>query len=431
ADILRARFSREAMSGPITAVHAEVYQSWVNHLMDNYSLRTPPSPMMMMKAPSTSRTSGGNFKLDMPIAGTTWTVGVDMLNNDKDANRYNVSSGSNVLNSVLWPGVSIYQTGLFAQSGLIPLNKDNGFKIGLRYDYVSADASRANVKPAGMAWSPNQLYTAYYGTTAEKKDENNIGGLLRFEHAVSNGVLYAGYARSVRTADATERYIASNSMTPDGRWVGNPDLRPEKHNQFEAGAKLGRGKLAVNGSVFYDQVQDFILRDRFHSTDPTLGNATIYRNVGAQLYGTNLGAVWKPVRGWKAGFNMSYVAATNTDDNRPIAQIPPLGGDVSLEYRPGRWYAGGKMIWNATQTRVDDNPNTGSGLDVGQTPGWSIMNVYGGVAVTRHVMARAGIDNLFNRNYANHLNKASAFDVTQVQVNEPGRVAWVRLSAQF
>ncbi|MEJ2061619.1 MAG: TonB-dependent receptor plug domain-containing protein, partial [Gammaproteobacteria bacterium] len=29
ADILRARFSREAMSGPITAVHAEVYQSWV------------------------------------------------------------------------------------------------------------------------------------------------------------------------------------------------------------------------------------------------------------------------------------------------------------------------------------------------------------------------------------------------------------------
>ena len=43
----------------------------------------------------------------------------------------------------------------------------------------------------------------------------------------------------------------------------------------------------------------------------------------------------------------------------------------------------------------------------------------------------AGIDNLFDKAYANHLNRANAFDPVQVQVNEPGRSFWARLTATF
>ena len=39
----------------------------------------------------------------------------------------------------------------------------------------------------------------------------------------------------------------------------------------------------------------------------------------------------------------------------------------------------------------------------------------------------AGVDNLFDKEYAQHLNRASAFDPVQVQVNEPGLSAWIRL----
>ena len=47
--------------------------------------------------------------------------------------------------------------------------------------------------------------------------------------------LYAGLSRTVRTADATERFIASNASTPNDRWVGNPLIDPEKHHQLELG----------------------------------------------------------------------------------------------------------------------------------------------------------------------------------------------------
>ena len=35
--------------------------------------------------------------------------------------------------------------------------------------------------------------------------------------------------------------------------------------------------------------------------------------------------------------------------------------------------------------------------------------------------------NVFDRTYANHLNRASAFDPNAVRVNEPGRTLWLRV----
>jgi iron complex outermembrane receptor protein len=38
---------------------------------------------------------------------------------------------------------------------------------------------------------------------------------------------------------------------------------------------------------------------------------------------------------------------------------------------------------------------------------------------------------VFDKNYPQHLNRANAFDPTQVQVNEPGRSAWLKVKATF
>ena len=42
-----------------------------------------------------------------------------------------------------------------------------------------------------------------------------------------------------------------------------------------------------------------------------------------------------------------------------------------------------------------------------------------------------GISNLFDKNYADHLNRSNAFDAEEVQVNEPGRSFFVRLKGSF
>jgi len=427
-DTYRLKFKTTDVNDVLSSLRAEIYRSDIEHVMDNYSLRTPSNPMMLMRAPSSSDTIGGRLVAEVDSNLGQWKVGVDFQNNDRDATR--VNDANNRLNAVLWPGVSIDQTGVFAEL-THPLDKANRIIVGARYDHVSSDASKADVVPGMPPLSPNALYAIYYGgAQAEKRKENNWGGLLRMEHDLSNGLgmIYAGLSRTVRTADATERFLASNGMTPSRRWVGNPTIDPEKHHQIELGVELQRKAWDMSASIYYNDVDDYILRDRFHQAG---NNATIYRNVAATLYGGEFNVGYRWTANWHSSIGLAYVHADNDTDNRPIAQTPPLEAVASLAYTASNWDAGVRVRAAAKQNRIDDNPLTGSGLDVGDTAGWAVVDVHGSYNINKQVTLNLGVDNLFDEEYAQHLNRSSAFDPLQVQVNEPGISAWVKLSARF
>jgi len=403
----------------------ELYRSDIEHVMDNYTLRTPPSATMLMRAPSTSETSGGRVVLERDSAIGAWKFGVDMQDNDRVADRFNDFSG--MRQSLLWPGVSIEQKGLFAELTHTLASSDR-LIAGLRYDRV--DASAANAAVAAMGTSPNDLYTQYYGTVARARDEDNVGGLLRYEHDLADdrGTVYLGLSRAMRTADATERYIASNGMA-NMRWVGNPNLDPERHHQAEVGLNWRADGWQGDFSVYYNDVADYILRDRSHGVGGD--NSTIYRNVDATLVGGEASLERRFNARWRGGLGLAYVRANNDTDDRPIAQTPPLEGVVSLDYSAPQWQFGGRVRAAARQTRVDTDISVGSGLDAQETPAWAVLDLHGRYEVNDAVSVDFGIDNLFDRDYAQHLNRASAFDPAQVQVDEPGRSAWLRLSARF
>ena len=427
-DTYRLKFDTSEVGGFVDTLRAEVYRSEIDHVMDNYTLREPANPMMLMRAPSTSDTTGGRLVSELESGIGLWKIGIDFQNNDRDAIR--VNDANDTLNSVLWPGVSIDQTGIFGEL-MHFFGNDDRLIAGLRYDRVRSDASKADVTPDMPPLSPNDLYAIYYdGAQARKRTEDNWGGLLRWERDVSQGwgTVYAGLSRTVRTADATERFIASNAMMPSGRWVGNPEIDPEKHHQIEVGLVTERDAWNLGASVFYNDVDDYILRDRFHQPD---NNATIYRNVSATLIGGEISMAYRWTGNWTSNLGLAYVWAENDTDNRPIAQIPPFEAIASIDYTTSRWEGGARVRAAARQNRVDDDPMTGSGLDTGETPGWAVFDLYGRYRFDRGVSLDFGVDNLFDKEYAQHLNRASAFDPLQVQVNEPGVSAWVRLSAKF
>jgi iron complex outermembrane receptor protein len=122
------------------------------------------------------------------------------------------------------------------------------------------------------------------------------------------------------------------------------------------------------------------------------------------------------------------VRGENRTDDRPLAQIPPLQGSLQLQYSFKRWQAAGLFNWAASQTRVDDDPLTGSGQDYGETPGYGVVDLSGSYEILQSLSIVAGVDNLFDRAYANHLNRGNLFDPDPVRINEPGRTFWVRLS---
>jgi len=412
----------------------ELYHSDVEHVMDNFSLR--PAQMKMLVA-ADSKTLGGRMRHNwLTDNDVEWTLGIDYQHNNRDANRFagppSVSTPTKI-QSIMWPDVDLKQIGLFGEM-LLPVREVDTLKLGLRYDRVTSEAARASEAAMGGV-SPNNLYNKYYGKSAAEHDENNVSGFIRYEHELTNAdnFLFISLSRSVRTADATERFLMANNSKSAMRWIGNPDLAPEQHHQIELGLSSQRNRWNSNASLYYNNIRDYILRDRAHAQAGILqnDNATIYRNVDARLYGFEWETQLKWNKEWLSGFTVDFVHATT--DDRPIAQTPPLSGTLSFDYKPATWQIGGKLRLFAKQNRVDDDIKTGSGLDIQKTPGFAVLDFYGSMNINKQTQIKIGVNNVFDKNYAYHVNRANIdpFNPEPVQVNEPGRAFWLNITATF
>jgi len=414
------------------SIKAEIYRSDVTHDMDNYSYR--PNMMMWMRVPSKSITDGIRLKGDMTLGSGDLAIGIDYKKGDRDATRFGGAAGTvpTTSNAFMWPGVETEQTGLFAEyQGNI--SKGNRYTAGMRFDKVNTDATKAALAADSGAIA-NNLYNMYYGITASKKSENNVSALYRMEHDLGKeNMLFWGLSRTVRTADETERYLAAGSATAAKRWVGNPDLKPEAHTQLDVGLNFKGENSNSSISLYYDDVSDYILRDRAHAQTgiSQSDNATIYRNVAAVIYGFDYEASYQWSDKWRSNFTAAYVRSHNTTDNRVIAQTPPLEGSVSLEYFNNDWIVGANVRLVAEQTRVEDDITTDSGLDAGPSKGFGVLNLYSSMKLGKKGDLKFGIDNVLDTTYAEHLNKPSAFDTSVVRVNEAGRSIWARVSKKF
>ncbi len=439
SDIYRLKYADKPASSWLDDIKVEAYASNVNHLMDNYSLRTAPSypastmmagKPMLRATPTTSDTAGGHITMKSHSGNTSWNYGLNIQNNDRNAVLNNMDSGTAKSISYLWPGAAIDQTGIFGEAET-KLAESHRLKYGLRLDYVQASASKVDDKPEAGMKTANQMYQMYYGVTASDQTETNIGGLLRYEHDFNKDmVVFTGFSRSVRTADATERYMNKFAMSPVLQWVGNPDIKPEQHHQLDVGIGQHNDRFTWNGVLFYDDVTDYILRDTARGQDGTLqaNGADIYRNVNAVLWGTELDASWAITSSLDLTGALAYVNATNTtDDDRPIAQTPPLNGRVGLNYSVSRWGAGGRIRFAAEQDRIDEL----SKQEVGETDSYAVLDLYGNYRFNDNFNFRAGVDNTFDATYAEHVSRSNLMDPFAVRVNEPGRTFWARLDATF
>jgi len=426
ADSLRFKYDQDSEIGFLTGLSFEAYSTQVDHLMDNYSLR-PNTSGMLMRVPTTSDTAGGRLLMDTALSNWNLTFGIDLQNNDRDATRYAgmMPSDVNSVQSILWPGTQIDQTGLILE-GEHPISGNRLVKAGIRYDYVQYDATRANEQPDMMPMlsTPNALYNTYYGTTAQAGTEHNLGFLFRYEQDLAaNTRMFTGISRSMRTADATERYMASWSPMASMTWVGNPELDPEAHHQIDFGVNWGIQKYDANAVVYADFISDYILA--YRTVD--LVGPLLYKNADARIYGAELEGGYTLSQTTRLSANAAYTYGQNTTDDRPLAQISPLTGQVALDYTPGKWSMGTRVRAAAKQTRIDEN----SGWDAGETAGWAVIDVYGSLSLNRYINLQAGVDNLGDVYYANHLNAIDEVSGTAVQIAEPGITGWLKLTGEF
>ena len=424
-DAYRLKYWNQNMGGAIDGVKVEAWRSDVEHLMDNYSLRTNTG--MWMEAPSEVTTQGARITLtSKPSGSLKLDYGLDVQDVSREGwlQGVNKMTGARTLVSRMWPDASLSSIGGFVE-GLYAVSANQRIKAGLRLDSVTASIDTG----LNNSIATNMMVPAAIRDDARQDQDNTaVGGLLRYEHDLNKGLTaFTGLSRSVRQPDATERYVL---QAGGGKinWLGNPALDPEVHHQIDAGL-TGKGHdLKWEAVVFYDDVSDYVLRD-------VVGTMTTYRNIDATLFGAELSAQWMIAQGWHAHGALAYVIAENDTDNRDLPQIPPLNGRVGIDYSATRWHAGGLVRFADRQDKVDyfDYYTLAAGEE---TPSYAVLDLYAGYHFTRNTSLKFGVDNVFDRLYAEHVNRTFSYTdggifATGERIYEPGRTFWARLDTRF
>ena len=120
-----------------------------------------------------------------------------------------------------------------------------------------------------------------------------------------------------------------------------------------------------------------------------------------------------------------------------MPQRPPLTATLEARYAQGGLSAGVKLLAAMRQKHIDYGTGGVDGFDQGPTPGHATVSLDASWQIQRGLTFSAGIDNLFNRPYSEHLSAGAAPGTPRSLVeplsrlNEPGRAFWLRVSYRY
>ena len=410
-DMYTLKYHRVTPLGIFNTMNVELFNTDIDHLMDNRTLRSGGSAMA---TPASSDTYGGRI---IGTIGSDIRAGVDYEHNTKNAEQTMMGS----LKTYLWPDVETEKLGLFFEKDM------NNISYGLRYDQVELDPTRAGVDPGAgtMQNSANMVYAmAANGgyAAAAKRDFDNVSGFLRFNNLM-NGSSYVNLSINERAPDATELFHAKQNSSAMMRHVGNPHLSSERHMTIEIGHEGMLLGNHVTGSVFYNDVDDYVTTHRV--ADAAMGTRT-YKNVDATLYGYEITA-HRVVAGIDTTLNLNYTRAEDDTQNRALPQIMPLAGDLTFEIKSAQSNYGLRINFADMQDRFDSKV-----LDVaGGTAGYTAYDIFAGFEPTPNLRFTVGMSNITDKRYATHLNTTNNLDAAATRTDEPGRSLFGSINYEF
>jgi len=416
------KFEKKRLSSTVDSIEAQAYYNYIDHVMDSYSLRAGGNPASMMAAMNPDRrTTGGRLAVGLALgSAVSAKIGIDTQHNEHK-NRYGAAPGymGDYTLKARDEDASFRNTGLFGEVSFI--TSERGQIVGgLRFDNWDAKDNRAAMIMRGMGMVANP-------TSKQSRSETLSSGFARYEHGMASSTVYVGLGRTERAPDYWELISKESAATASAF-----NTKPEKTTQLDIGVNIAGEGISGSVSAFYSKVNDFILIQS--GVMKGMSSVSIARNIKATTYGAEAGLTYLVANNWKLNGSLAYVHGENDTDNVALGQIPPLEARIGANYDDKVWSAGALLRLVSEQDRFTANQGNIAGQDIGRTSGFGIFSVNGGWRPRKGMQLTAGVDNLFDRLYAEHISRAgsmvSGFTQT-TRVNEPGRTVWVKGNIEF
>ncbi|CAE6954690.1 Outer membrane copper receptor OprC [Ectopseudomonas oleovorans] len=423
---LGLRIERSNLGDVLDKVEAKVYYNYADHIMDNFRLRVPdPSSMMAMPMASQvdRRTLGARLAATWRWDELELITGVDAQRSEHRARRssYSMMSGYTDADRYPWnKDALMHNYGVFAEATWSLAERDRLIS-GARLD-------RASAKDFRQRFSSMMGMSTANPTAGETRADTLPSGFVRYEHdlAGSPTTVYAGIGHVQRFPDYWELFSAGLNG-PAGADNAFDGIKPEKTTQLDVGIQYQSDALQAWASAYAGQVRDYILFDY-------RGMNTRADNVDARIMGGELGVAYSFASNWKADATLAYAWGKNSSDDEALPQMPPLEARLGLSYQRDDWSVG--ALWRVVdgQGRIAEGRGNVVGQDLDESAGFGVFSLNGAYRLTSEVKLSAGVDNLFDKRYAEHLNLAgnAGFGFPgDTRIDEPGRTFWAKVDYDF
>lgn len=422
----------------INFIKFHAYHSNVNHEMDNKS--RPFSDTVVAISRIHAMNTGGRFATNFNALQGNLEVGANFENIYKDGNREKwliMQPGLPNFTESIWKNARINNIGVFAEYQ--NTHDKVNWIVSVRTDFNSANSDpMLRLKPNGSSVYENN------DTKSEFINFSFSAGLTWNINRSSE--ISVSFGKSTRSPDMIERYIILLPVGYDPYdYLGNPKLLPETNHEIDFAYKFDNHKLGIfTASVFFSYVTNYISGVRvppsqvMPQTKGVLGVKTFNNIDDAYLtgfevtYGTPINYLWEVrlTSAYTTGINplsTAYiiengsVVGETTVKNDPLPEIPPLEANIWLNYE----FLNNRLVPEINIRMVAAQNKVSKAFNEDNTPGFALLNFKLNYKYNDQLQINAGINNIFNINYYEHLSRRIIG--TKSPYLEPGRLFYANL----
>ena len=410
-----------------------------DHVMDNFSLRQNNDKSKYRRNDATANTV--DFKIS--ASNDNWEFGLDgylaqhnsIISNPNNI-MFNIGNFHNVKDNRL---------GVYGQwQGNI---NSIAVDAGVRIKHIKINSGNIDHSMAMKNASIKQLRDNF--NHADKLvSKTNIDVAVNFLLPINLTVTSSGSALTwgvgikQRAPSYQEQYLwlpmESTAGLADGKtYIGNINLNSETAYQVNIGYQISTKNWLFSGHGFYQKISHYIQGTPSMNINANrvammmTGKMPLqYTNVSAKLYGVDGNASYKINKQLKLSAIVSYVRGKRDDITDNLYRIAPLNGQLKLSYQTNASLQTSVMMKvSAAQNNVSLTNNEQ------KSSGYAIINADLSFDVNDKLVLKAGVNNLLNHNYSDHLggyNRVAVSDIAVMsRLPEQGRTLWAELNYYF